>query len=292
MWSKGSDKLAEPKKFYWIKLQKDFFKQHTIKVIEAMPNGKDYILFYLKLLVESVSHNGNLRFSDTIPYNAEMLAAVTNTNVDTVRSATKVFTELKMMDVLDDQTIYMTELQKMVGCETEWAAKKRMQRATNQSLLKDNAKTIKGQKGTMSDKSIELRDKSIDNKENIEKTPDKPATEFPYEQLRESFILNCPSLPKPNEIKDWTPTRKKAIRDKKFPVTGFTTVFKRIEESDFLTGRKTGWHCSLDWILKPANWQKINEGNYDNRKNNLSESKDLTFDVDEYERATNPLYEK
>ena len=83
------------KKYYWIKLQKDFFEQHAIKVIEAMPNGKDYILFYLKLLVESVSHEGNLRFSDTIPYNAEMLAAVTNTNIDTVRSATKIFTELK-----------------------------------------------------------------------------------------------------------------------------------------------------------------------------------------------------
>jgi hypothetical protein len=100
-------------------------------------------------------------------------------------------------------------------------------------------------------------------------------------------------LPKPNEIKDWTPTRKKAIRDKKFPVTGFTAVFKRIEKSDFLTGRIGKWHgCSIDWILKPANWQKINEGNYDNRENNLSESKNLTFDVDEYERATNPLYEK
>lgn len=154
--------MAEPKKFYWIKLQKDFFKQHSIKVIEAMPNGKDYILFYLKLLVESVSHNGNLRFSDTIPYNAEMLAAVTNTNIDVVRSATKVFTELKMMEVMDDQTIYMTELQKMVGCETEWAVKKRMQRQ-NQALLEDNAETAEGQKGTMSDKSKELRDKSIDN---------------------------------------------------------------------------------------------------------------------------------
>ena len=155
--------MAEPKKFYWIKLQKDFFKQHSIKVIEAMPNGKDYILFYLKLLVESVSHNGNLRFSDTIPYNAEMLAAVTNTNIDVVRSATKVFTELKMMEVMDDQTIYMTELKKMVGSETEWAVKKRMQRATDQPLLEDIGKTTEGQKGTMSDKSKELRDKSIDS---------------------------------------------------------------------------------------------------------------------------------
>ena len=35
---------------------------------------KDYILFYLKLLLESVYHEGELRFSDTIPYNENMLS--------------------------------------------------------------------------------------------------------------------------------------------------------------------------------------------------------------------------
>ena len=56
-------------KFYWLKLDKDFFKRHDIKIIESMPNGKDYILFYLKLLCESLDHDGSLRFNDQIPYN-------------------------------------------------------------------------------------------------------------------------------------------------------------------------------------------------------------------------------
>ena len=42
------------KKYYWLKLNK-IFKQHNIRIIEEMENGKDYILFYLKLLVESIS---------------------------------------------------------------------------------------------------------------------------------------------------------------------------------------------------------------------------------------------
>ena len=81
--------MAE-KKYYWLKLKRDFFKRHDIRIIEAMPNGKDYILFYLKMLLESVDHDGALRFSDTIPYNADMLAVITNTNVDVVRAAMKV----------------------------------------------------------------------------------------------------------------------------------------------------------------------------------------------------------
>ena len=102
--------MTKKKNYYWLRLKKDFFKRHDIQIIESMPNGKDYILFYLKLLVESVDHEGNLRFNDTIPYNENMLATITNTNVDIVRSAMKVFTDLKMIEVLGDETIYMSEV--------------------------------------------------------------------------------------------------------------------------------------------------------------------------------------
>lgn len=115
----------DSKKYYWLKLNKDFFKRHDIKIVESMPNGKDYILFYLKLLCESTSHNGELRFSETIPYNEDMLATITSTNVDVVRQAIKVFRELDMIDLFDDGTLYMTEVAKMIGSETKQTFRKR-----------------------------------------------------------------------------------------------------------------------------------------------------------------------
>ena len=102
-------------KYYWLKLKRDFFKRHDIRIVEGMPNGKEYILFYLKLLCESVDHNGTLRFSDEVPYNEDMLSIITNTNVDIVRIAVKVFTELHMMEILDDGTIFMREVDGMIG---------------------------------------------------------------------------------------------------------------------------------------------------------------------------------
>jgi predicted phage replisome organizer len=116
------------KKYYWLKLKRDFFKRHDIRIIEAMPNGKDYILFYLKLLCESVDHEGKLRFSESVPYNAEMLSIITDTNQDTVQAAVKLFLDLGMMEKLDDGTLYMAECQRMIGCETAWAEKKRQYR--------------------------------------------------------------------------------------------------------------------------------------------------------------------
>ena len=136
--------MSKAKKYYWLKLQKDFFKRHDIRIIESMPNGKDYILFYLKLLCESTSHEGFLRFSETIPYNEEMLSTITNTNIDIVRSAVKIFSELHMIDILDDGTYYMNEVQKMLGFETEWARKKREYRE-KQNLVKDENKTAQRQ---------------------------------------------------------------------------------------------------------------------------------------------------
>lgn len=120
--------MSDSKKFYWLKLKRDFFKRHDIRIVESMPNGKDYILFYLKLLLESIDHEGELRFSETVPYNEQMLSVVTDTNIDTVRSAMKLFIELNMMTVLDDKTIYMTEVNNLIGSETRGAQRKREQR--------------------------------------------------------------------------------------------------------------------------------------------------------------------
>ena len=124
-------------KYYWLKLKRDFFKRHDIRIIESMPNGKDYILFYLKLLLESIDHEGNLRFSDTIPYNEQMLSVITNTNIDVVKSAMEVFKELKMIDICDDLTIYMAEVDKLIGSETKGAERVRKHRV-NRKLLQCN----------------------------------------------------------------------------------------------------------------------------------------------------------
>ena len=141
-------------KYYWLKLKRDFFKRHDIRIIESMPNGKDYILFYLKLLLESIDHEGKLRFSDTIPYNEQMLSVITNTNIDVVRSAMDVFKELNMIEIFDDQTIYMAEVDKLIGSETKGAERVRKHRETKK-LLQCNADVTPCNESVTQSKSIE-----------------------------------------------------------------------------------------------------------------------------------------
>ena len=127
--------MAE-KRYYWLKLKRDFFKRHDIRIVENMENGKDYILFYLKLLVESVDHEGELRFSETIPYNENMLATITDTNIDIVRQAMNIFTQLNMIEIVDNGTIYMNEVMHMIGSAAD------NDNAIRQQRYRDNQKAL------------------------------------------------------------------------------------------------------------------------------------------------------
>lgn len=161
------------RKYYWLKLKKDFFKRHDIRIIEELPNGKEYILFYLKLLLESIDHQGELRFNETVPYNEQMLSVITNTNIDIVRSAMKMFIDLNMMDIFDDQTIFMAEVNKLIGSETSGAERVRKHRE-NQRLLQCNTDVTKC--NTDIDKEKEIN-KEINNNSKPQKRFTPPTLE-------------------------------------------------------------------------------------------------------------------
>jgi predicted phage replisome organizer len=168
--------MAE-KKYYWLKLKRDFFKRHDIRIIEEMPNGKEYILFYLKLLLESIDHEGALRFSETVPYNEQMLSVITNTNIDIVRSAMKMFIELKMMDIYDDQTIYMAEVDKLIGSEA-WSTERSRRCRENKKLLQCNTNA------TRCNEEIDI-EKDKDKETEKEKRKGSPQKRFVPPSLEE-----------------------------------------------------------------------------------------------------------
>ena len=188
------------KKYYWLKLKRDFFKRHDIRIIESMPNGKEYILFYLKLLCESVDHEGNLRFSENIPYNEDMLATITNTNVDIVRMAIKVFQELNMMEVLDNGTYFMQEVEKMMGSETYWAEQKRKQRRQ----IQDNVETMSNKYPTCPSKSKRIdKDTDIDKEKEHKKkaySPDATLDSWIVEFIKHRKTLKRPMSDKAIEL--------------------------------------------------------------------------------------------
>ena len=240
--------MAESKKYYWLKLKRDFFKRHDIRVIEVMPNGKDYILFYLKLLCESVDHEGNLRFSDKIPYSEQMLATVTNTNVDIVRSAINVFTELGMMEIMDDGTFFMSEVAKMTGCETEWAKKKRLYREGQKGQIEDSMRTMSSSEWTLSDKS---KRKSLELEKEIEK--EKEYTPPKGEVYKTEFDVLWEKYPRKQGKKDalrhYTAARRSGVEFATIS-NGLDNYIHYIEvegtEREYIK-HGSAWFCQRSW---------------------------------------------
>lgn len=115
----------DSKRFYWLKLKKDFFQQHQIKVLKALPNGRLYALIYLELLAESTSHEGELRFSQMLPYDTVTLAAVIDEDKDNLEKAIETLERLELVEILDDGTLYMREIERLIGSETGQTQRKR-----------------------------------------------------------------------------------------------------------------------------------------------------------------------
>lgn len=155
--------MSESKKYYYMRLKDDFFESETMILLESMQDGFLYSNILLKMYLKSLKNEGNLVFKKFIPYSPEMIATITRHNVGVVEKALQIFKDLGLIEILDNGSIYMLEIQTYIGSSSTEADRKREYR-----------KRIELEKGQMSghcplenrDKRIEIRDKEIILKDN------------------------------------------------------------------------------------------------------------------------------
>ena len=169
-------------KYYWLKLKRDFFKRHDIHIINGMENGREIVLFYIKLMVESVDHEGTLRFSKDKPYTNGTLAGVTDTPQDIVETAMNTLIDFGLVEIAEDKTIILPKVIEMIDSASDSDGARRMRRLREQKAnnLCESANNLceqSEQDRTNSDESIEIRDKSIEYRDKSivigEKSPTK-----------------------------------------------------------------------------------------------------------------------
>ena len=156
------------KKYYWIKLKEDFFEEDVISWIEEQEKGVYYSNFYLKLCLKAMNSEGRLirKVGEMlIPYDVKTLSKITGVDQDTVIVAMELLKRTGLIEILENGEIYLTQLKNMIGSESKWAEKKRLQRAKGQS--EDNVPLLPGQCPTEKEKEKEKekdKDKDKDKK--------------------------------------------------------------------------------------------------------------------------------
>ena len=179
--------MSNNKRYYWLKLNENFFEDDTIQWIEEQENGKEYVIFYLKLALRSLQDDGKLiRYvgEGLIPYDTRALAKLTNTNIDTVNTAMEAFLGIGLVERLETGELYMKQINEMIGSETEVARRVRKHRAKENALeqakevnlLQSNVDVTKS--NTEKEKELEI-DKEIDK----EHSPAKAEPPIPFESI-------------------------------------------------------------------------------------------------------------
>ena len=119
--------MAE-KRYYWMKMPADFFEDDIIDWLMEQPNGKDYVVFYIKLCLKAIKTEGVLIRAVgnlLVPYDAKKLAELTRTEVDTVVVALKLLQQTGLIEILENGELYLTALKSMIGSETNKASSMR-----------------------------------------------------------------------------------------------------------------------------------------------------------------------
>ena len=131
--------MSDNRKYYYLKLKDNFFDSEELIVVESMENGYIFSNILLKLYLKSLRNDGKLLINNRIPYNPTLIAKVIRHNPVMVEKALQIFEQLGLIEVLKNGTIYMSDIQSLIGKSSTEADRKREYR-----------KRIETEKGQMS----------------------------------------------------------------------------------------------------------------------------------------------
>ena len=158
-------------RYYWLKLNENFFESDVVEWLEDQENGEKYVLLYLKLCLKSLKTDGVLVRQVgkmTIQHTAESIAKQTQFDIEIVESALALFEQIGLIEKNDKGESYLPEVANMTGSNSasESATKKKTQRQNKKGQnVPEKGDKMSPEKGTKC--PTEIRDKSIEIKKRM-----------------------------------------------------------------------------------------------------------------------------
>lgn len=152
----------------------------------------------------------------------------------------------------------------------------------NQPIEKQEIEKQGVENQPLENQSVENRMQYNNKKQNINNKNINNKVYNKAESFKNQFNEICVSLP---EVRLLTKARMAHIKTllSTLEKAGLTTIdyLKKVENSDFLSGRSGKWRATFDWIINPPNSVKIIEGNYSGEGQGKKES---SYDINELEK--------
>ena len=163
------------KKFYWIKLKDDFFKQLAIKKLRKLAGGDTFTIIYLKMMLLSMNNNGKIAYECEQDEFIENLALDMDEEEGNVALTLAFLKANKLLEYVGDGEVFLPSVPDCTGGETEGAERVRKHRQVKREKEKalENFNNVAGalqcnndvteQKQKRAENvTLEIRDKRIE----------------------------------------------------------------------------------------------------------------------------------
>ncbi|WP_456048742.1 phage replisome organizer N-terminal domain-containing protein [Abiotrophia defectiva] len=122
------------KKYYWLKLNVDFFNQREIKRLRKLAGGDTYTIIYLKMLLLAIQNEGKIYFEDVEDDFASEIALILDEEVDNVEVTLSYLESKRLIEYASEDELKVLEANNMTGSETSSAARVRKHRVKAKAL--------------------------------------------------------------------------------------------------------------------------------------------------------------
>ena len=133
--------MAE-KRYYWLKLQEDFFKSLRIKKLRKLAGGDTFTIIYLKMQLMAMKSEGILQYKGIEPSFAEELALDMDEDADNVRVTVAYLLGCGLLETSDDKDYLVPYAIMNTGSEGSSAKRMRDARASKGVTLCEQSATL------------------------------------------------------------------------------------------------------------------------------------------------------
>ena len=160
------------KRYYWLKLQNDFFSRKEIKRLRRIAGGDTLTIIYLKMLCRSLKDNGKLYYDGLDNDFVSELAMDIDEDTENVQITVNYLIKTGLLEQIDEVEYTLKDAESNTGSETAAAGRMRRCRAKKVAEMRNNV-TQELQVGYVEiekeiEKEIEI-DKEIEEEKEKEK---------------------------------------------------------------------------------------------------------------------------
>lgn len=163
--------MAEEKRYFWLKLNQDFFDSKRIKKLRRMAGGDTYTIIYLKMQLLALNNDGIITWTGLEENIADELALDLDEAADDIKVTLTYMLHCGLCETSDNVNFFLPYVVQNTGSEGSSAKRKREQRAREKALARekcDNVTQLSAQCPQMSAQRHGEKDKDKEEEEDIE----------------------------------------------------------------------------------------------------------------------------